>query len=130
MRLLSIAGVLAGLVAFVPGTALGHGGSTSKDPAKNRGAAYALIEGTVWDAANQPLYGARVQIRRAGEKKARWELTSDHRGEFAQRVAAGKADYVVSAEVPKAKGGKLVVPVEVTVHVESDERIDASLHLK
>jgi len=65
---------------------------------------YALIFGTVWDPDGHPLYAVKVKIRRASEKKARWELYSDHAGEFAQRVPAGKADYVVWAEV---KGYKL-----------------------
>ena len=65
---------------------------------------YALIFGTVWDPDGHPLYGVKVKIRRADEKKARWELYSNHTGEFAQRVPAGKADYVVWADV---KGYKL-----------------------
>ena len=105
----------------------------SKDPAKNPDAPYALIEGTVWDAHNQPFYGARVSIRLAGQKKAHWERISDHRGEFAQRVPAGRADYIVTAELP-AEGGKSKKgkgpAAEVAVHVEAEERVDASLHLK
>ncbi len=105
----------------------------SKDPAKNPAALYALIEGTVWDANNQPFYGAKVSIRLAGQKKAHWDRISDHRGEFAQRVPAGKADYIVTAEIP-AEGGKSKKgkgpAVEVAVHVEAEERVDASLHLK
>ena len=38
-------------------------------------------------------------IRRADQKKAKWELNSDHSGEFAQRLPAGKADYVVWADM-------------------------------
>src|ERR1700692_1952451 len=56
--------------------------------------AYALIFGTVWDPEGHPLYGIKVKIRRSDEKKARWELFSNHTGEFAQRVPAGKADYI------------------------------------
>jgi hypothetical protein len=40
----------------------------------------------------------RVKIRRADQKQAHWELYSDHQGEFAQRVPAGAADYLVWAE--------------------------------
>jgi len=35
---------------------------------------YALICGTVWDPDGHPLYGIKVKIRRADEKKARWEI--------------------------------------------------------
>jgi len=93
---------------------------------------YALIFGTVWGPDNRPLYGVRVKIRRGGEKKAGWELSSDHNGEFAQRVPAGKMDYVVWADLKgyKARDGrKLQVGPEVTVHIEYDERADIGLHL-
>ena len=60
---------------------------------------YAVIFGTVWDPDGHPLYAVKVKIRRANEKKPRWELYSNHTGEFAQRLPAGKADYIVSADV-------------------------------
>lgn len=88
---------------------------------------YALIYGTVWSAEGTPVYGVAVKIRRADEAKARWQLVSNHLGEFAQRVPAGKADYVVWAEI-KVKGRKAQKP-EVRVHIENDERADISLHL-
>jgi len=93
---------------------------------------YALIFGTVWDPDGHPLYGVKVKIRRAGEKKVRWELYSNHTGEFAQRLPAGKADYVVWADVKgyKLPSGKPLKPCpEVTVHIEADERSDIGLHL-
>jgi len=87
---------------------------------------YALIFGTVYAPDNRPVYGVRVRMRRAAEKKAHWELYSDHQGEFAQRVPAGAADYIVWAE----PGGKHAPVQEVKVHVEKDERVDISLHLR
>ncbi len=97
---------------------------------------YALIFGTVWDPEGHPLYGVTVKIRRAddkNEKKARWELYSNHTGEFAQRVPAGKADYIVWADVKgyKLQSGKKLKPgAEVTVHIENEERSDIGLHLE
>jgi hypothetical protein len=97
---------------------------------------YALIFGTVWGPNNHPVYGVKVKIRRAGDKKARWEVYSDHHGEFAQRVPAGRAEYVVSAEVKKASKTKEVSDLpaaadrtEVTVRIQNDERTDVGLHL-
>jgi hypothetical protein len=87
---------------------------------------YALIFGTVWDAQDRPVYGVRIKIRRDDQKKAKWNLVSDHRGEFAQRVPAGKSDYIISADIKTKKGSK---PVETTAHIENDERIDVGLHL-
>lgn len=94
---------------------------------------YALIFGTVWGPDGHPLYAVKVKIRRANEKKARWELYSDHVGEFAQRVPAGKADYIVWADVKGYKlpsGKKLKPGSEVPVHIDSDERSDIGLHLE
>jgi hypothetical protein len=96
-------------------------------------AAYALIFGTVWGPDDRPLYGVEVNIRRAGEKKARWEVHSNRLGEFEQRVPAGKQDYVLWADLSGYKNSAykhLQAGSEVTVHVESDERVDTGLHLK
>jgi hypothetical protein len=93
---------------------------------------YALIFGTVWGPDDHPMYGVKVKIRRAQDKKPKWELYSNHTGEFAQRVPAGKADYVVWADLkdfksPEGKPWHLVR--EIPVHVENDERVDVGLHL-
>jgi hypothetical protein len=94
---------------------------------------YALIFGTVWGPDNRPVYGIKVKIRRTAEKKARWELYSDHRGEFAQRVPAGTADYVIWSDCRGCKapdGKRYQAGPEVVVNVQSDERVDTGLHLK
>lgn len=93
---------------------------------------YALIFGTVWGPDDHPVYGIKVKIRRLPDKKAKWELYSDHAGEFAQRVAAGKADYEVSADLKGVKtneGQPLHMAQPLAVHVEYDERVDIGLHL-
>lgn len=94
---------------------------------------YALIIGTVWGPSDTPVYGVKVKIRRENEKKARWQAYSDHNGEFAQRVPAGKADYVawVDPKSYKSNGVNALKSGEgVTIHVEYDERVDTSLHLR
>jgi len=94
---------------------------------------YALIFGTVWGPDARPLYAVKVKIRRADQKKAHWELYSDHNGEFAQRVPAGSADYLVWADLKGYKspsGKELRQDGEVKVHVDNDERQDIGLHLK
>jgi hypothetical protein len=118
----------AGLLLFVLCLAI-PGGASPRD--KNLEKPYALIYGTVWGPDDRPLYGVMVKIRRADQKKAHWELYSDHSGEFAQRVPVGPADYVVGADL---KGYKYPVPLRlernVQVHIYSDERQDIGLHLK
>jgi hypothetical protein len=93
---------------------------------------YALIVGTVWGPDDRPVYGVKVKIRRAQDKKAKWELYSDHHGEFAQRLPPGKADYLVTADLKDFKpndGKPLHLVQEATVHIDRDERIDIGLHL-
>jgi hypothetical protein len=94
--------------------------------AKHKPDAYALIFATVYDVENHPVYGVPVKIRRAGQDKAKWELVTDHRGEAAQRLPVGKADYIVWIDM---KDSKAAARTEVKVHIENDERQDVSLHL-
>jgi hypothetical protein len=93
---------------------------------------YALIFGTVWGPDDHPVYAVKIKIRRESEKKARWEVLSDHNGEFAQRVPAGKQDYVIWADTKglKSNSGNQLQGEEVKVHVDGDERVDTGLHLK
>jgi hypothetical protein len=114
--------VLPSLIS--PGTLLA--GQKSKDKP------YALIAGTVWGPDDRPVYGVTVKIRRAKDKKPKWEVYSDHHGEFAQRVPPGEADYVLSADLKNLKtpdGKPLHLQQEVTVHIFGDEREDTGLHL-
>ncbi len=102
--------------------------------ADQKGKPYALIAGTVWGPDDRPVYGVPVKIRRATDKakKTRWQVNSDHMGEFAQRVPTGEADYVLSADLKGFKtvdGRPLRLVKEVTVHIYQDEREDTGLHL-
>lgn len=93
---------------------------------------YALIAGTVWGPDDMPVYGVTVKIRRAKDKKPKWEVYSDHRGEFAQRLPAGESDYILTADLKHFKpedGKPLHLVQEVTVHIYNDEREDTGLHL-
>ncbi len=92
---------------------------------------YALIAGTVWGPDDRPVYGIKVKIRRAKDKKPKWEVYSDHNGEFAQRVPVGDSDYILTADLKgvKTKDGKPVHAKDVTVHIFGDEREDTGVHL-
>src|SRR3954471_14558448 len=81
-------------------------------------APYALIFGTVYGPDNRPRQGVVVKIRRASDKKAKWEHLSDSHGEFAQRVSAGAAEYIVWAEL---KNRQAAQKTEVKVHIDNDE---------
>ena len=59
-----------------------------------------LVRGTVFTPEGFALPGAELHIRRASEKKFRWNDAANSRGEFAIRVKMG-ADYEV---VATAKG--------------------------
>jgi len=94
-----------------------------------KGKPYALIFGTVYGPDDRPVYGAQVQIRRADGKSVKGgdALASDHQGEFALRVPAGAADYLIRAT---AKKGKRKLAAEIKAHVDFDERVDVGLHLR
>jgi hypothetical protein len=87
---------------------------------------YALIYGTVWSADGRATGGVPIKIQRVGDKKPKWELVSDRRGEFAQRVPVGDHEYRVIADIKHPKDGK---KPETTVHILKNERADISLHL-
>ena len=97
--------------------------ATVEDKKKRELEPYALLFGTLYGPDQRPAFGVKIKIRRADQKKAKWELFSDHQGEFAQRVPAGKADYIITADV---KGNP---KPELTVHVDNDERKDFVLRL-
>ena len=89
-------------------------------------APYALIYATVWGHGAETVYGVKVQLRRTGSKKVIAEEISNHTGEVAFRVPAGKQDYTLTADVKLSKDK---AKPEVTAHVENDERVEVSLHL-
>ncbi len=108
-------------------------GRTAPPQSKKAEKPYALIYGTVYGPDDHTLYGVKVHIRRSDQKKAKWELYSDHAGEFAQRLPAGPATYLIWADVKGYKplnGKKLQAGQPVTVEIQNDERADISLHLK
>jgi hypothetical protein len=88
---------------------------------------YALIVGTVWGPDERPLAGVPITIRSATGKKAKWELVSNQRGEFAQRVPPGRQDYIIQADIKTPKGQP---KPKITVQIEDNERKDVGLHLK
>lgn len=128
-RVLALCLLLSGIGLSVTGTAFAVP-RDKKAEAKHDG----LIFGTVWDPNGRPVYGVRVKIRRASDKKARWEVYSNHLGEFEQLVPAGA--YVVWADVKRPKKakkgdqGNYWSPPQVTVQVENDLRVDIGLHLR
>lgn len=77
------------------------GSSSSKSP--NKRYAHAddfLILGTVFTDKGYAFPGIEIRVRRATEKKFRWETYANSRGEFAVRVPKG-ADYEM---LVRAKG--------------------------
>ena len=63
---------------------------------------YGLISGTAYGPDDRPIYGVKITIHPDGKKHPSWDLVSDHRGEFAQRVPPGPADYIVDGQVELA----------------------------
>lgn len=119
-RWLTLATAPAALLLWLSALAVPAASATAPAP-------YALIFGTLWGPGEHPVYGVRMKLRRAGEKKFRWEAVSDHRGEFAFRVPAVKADYILVPDVKPLHGKPLP---ETSIHVEGDERVDIGVHLQ
>lgn len=69
--------------------------STSKN--KRSHANELLLRGTVFNEHGLAMRQVRLSIRRAGQKKSRWETYTNSRGEFAIRVPPG-SDYEMQAE--------------------------------
>ena len=134
LRLARLSSLCLLIVFFFPVLSQ-HASPANASPASDKlkpGDPYAIIFGTVWGPDDHPVYGVTVKIRRVPDKKAKWQVYSDHAGEFAQRVPAGEADYVVWANLKGVKttdGETLHLVQEVTVHVAYDERVDIGLHL-
>jgi hypothetical protein len=117
--LLLLACVAPGAMAFP---------SPHSDPQKNTPSKdYALIAGTVWGPDDHPVAGVPIQIHSATGTKAKWDLVSNQRGEFAQRVPAGRQDYIIQADIKTPKGQP---KPQITVQIEDNERKDVGLHLK
>ena len=95
LLLLSLSGLVPGPGAGVPGlapvVALGFDEPRKKGAPEND----FLVLGTVFTEQGLALPGAAVRVRRAGDRKTRWEARSDRRGEFALRVPKG-AEYELS----------------------------------
>ncbi|MEO6119683.1 MAG: hypothetical protein ABIP12_03255 [Terriglobales bacterium] len=112
------------------GAALAFGLCLAPAPASTQqvkpGEPYALIFGTVFGPDSRPAAHVKIKIRRGDHKRAKWELVSDRRGEFAQRFPAGEADYYIRTEIPKKYG---IENKELKVHIANDERQDIALHL-
>ncbi len=93
------------------------------EPQKN-GAPAAVVAGTVFRDPGYALPDAKVVLSAAGEKpKKLQETTSNYRGEYAFRVPAREAKYVVKAAM---KGYR---PDQKEVSISGEERVDVNLVL-
>jgi hypothetical protein len=82
-----------------------------------------VIFTTVFNDRGFALPGARTRLRRAEEKKFRWEAVSDHQGELAFRVPPGM-DYEMTIE---ARGFKTQTR---KVDTRETNRADLTFHME
>jgi hypothetical protein len=114
---------------------LSYAAAQKKDDSKRH---YGLISGTAYGPDDRPLYGVSITIHPEGKKHPSWDLVSDHRGEFAQRVPPGPEDYIVDGQVELAplENGvpqlhkKKKLRDQVKVHIDNEEIRDISIHMK
>lgn len=91
--------------------------STSKNKPSGKHQHDFLIKGTVFTQEGLSFAGARIQIRKAGDKRFHWQDSVNSRGEFAIRVIQG-AKYEV---VVTGKGSK---DQTKTVDATGSERVE------
>ena len=110
--------------------------ASSALPLKDQKKDYALISGTAYGPDDRPLYGASIHIHPVGRKKPNWDLMSDHRGEFAQRVPLSYSEYEIIGEAEFApmvdgkpqRSHKKWVKVVEKVRIDKDVVRDVGLH--
>jgi len=117
--------LLSWLILFSPFAMARNGAApqSSSNPNKHD---YAIIYGTVWGPDDHPVAGVPIKVRKATDKKPKWDLISNSMGEFAQRVPAGRQDYIVEADIKMPKGQP---KPQVTAHIDNNEQQDISIHL-
>ena len=77
-----------------------------------------LIRGTVFTDKALSFPGVQLRIRRAGEKKFRWESYTNSRGEFAVRVPQG-SDYEMVVRVKGFAEQTRTIDTKTGEHEES-----------
>lgn len=92
--------LLLGLLA-APGLAYGRDQrqKAGSDKKKKEAHEYALLFGTVFDENGRLVRGAEVRVRQK-EGRRQWEARTDTQGEFAVRLPAISAVYIVEATAP------------------------------
>lgn len=109
-----------------PPTAQTTGESSTKKKPSGKHQYDFLIKGTVFTQEGLSFAGARIQIRKEGEKRFHWQDSANSRGEFAIRVMQG-AKYEVLAAGKGCKDQKKTVDAtgsgrveEVVFHMERE----------
>ena len=98
MFLTPILSIIAGQdAAKSTGTQPAPSDSSSSRKSKHSHTDDLVIRGTVFNERGLALQGVKLRIRRADQKKSRWETYTNSRGEFAVRVPKGP-DYEIAAE--------------------------------
>ncbi len=88
-------GILSFAAAGGVAAGRGQGGAAGQTNKQEELEHQFVILGTVFIDPGFAYPGAQVRVRRAAERKVRWETRSDRRGEFAVRVPGG-AEYEVA----------------------------------
>ena len=104
-------------------TSAAPGGAQSSSNSKGSHVHDFVIFATVFTDQGFALPGARIRVRRASEKKYRWEATSDRSGEFGIRVPQD-ADYEATIE---ARGYK---PQTRKIDAHEGNREDLSIQME
>lgn len=114
--------VVLALVVACAGAAADRNPKSRSSRKKKQAEPYALLVGTVFDENGRLVRGGQVRVRQKAGKR-HWEAATDTRGEFAVRLPAGSAVYLVEATAP----GFTRDTKEVSF--VADERQDIAMHI-
>ena len=78
-----------------PASSSSNSSSSSSSGKRGKHANDFLVIGTIFTDKAYALPGARIRVRRTGEKKFRWDTYTNSRGEFAFRVPQGDEYEIV-----------------------------------
>ncbi len=111
------------VLSFLAGAAFFSEPAAGAQSSSNSHARVFVIFTNVFTEQGFALPGARVRVRRADEKKFRWEGASDHQGEVAFRVPPG-AEYELAIE---ARGFK---PQTRKIDAREDTQMDLTIRME
>jgi hypothetical protein len=114
LPLIACLALLAAMATSAPATAVSK---------KDRKEPKAVIAGTTFTQEGFSLPGVSITVTPQGERKPKWRVTSDARGEFAVSVPAARGTYLVATDSSDHENQS------ETVEIYGEQRVDLIFRL-